>query len=93
MPSTTQMANSGSSGLARDRITITESNLNPILQVVTWLLLAFTTLALSFRLFTNIIVKARMPVSMEDLLFLSAFVCYVALSFPLPKTRGLIILV
>ena len=72
------MANGGSSVLAPNRITITESNLNPMLQIVTWVLLAFITLALSFRLFTNIIAKARMPVSLEDLLFLSAFTCYVA---------------
>lgn len=72
------MSGGGSSGSASDRIIINESNLNPLLQIVTWLLLAFTTLVLLFRLFTNILVKARMPVALEDLLFLSAFVCYVA---------------
>lgn len=74
------MSGGGSSGSASDRIIINESNLNPLLQIVTWLLLAFTTLVLLFRLFTNILVKARMPVALEDLLFLSAFVRYVAFS-------------
>ncbi|KAI6083297.1 hypothetical protein F4821DRAFT_245095 [Hypoxylon rubiginosum] len=67
-----------SSSSASNRITITESHLNPMLQIVTYLLLAFTTLVLSFRLFTNILVKGRMPVSLEDLLFLSAFLFAVA---------------
>ncbi|KAI1251358.1 hypothetical protein MGN70_005926 [Eutypa lata] len=72
------MSGGGSSGSASDRIIINESNLNPLLQIVTWLLLAFTTLVLLFRLFTNILVKARMPVALEDLLFLSAFLFAVA---------------
>lgn len=77
MSPTTRASDGGS------RITITDSNLNPVVQIVTWLLLAFTSLVLSFRLFTNIIVKGRMPVSLEDLLFLSSFVCYVAFCFHL----------
>jgi hypothetical protein len=94
-PLPTRMANAGSSGFASPRrITITDSNLNPILQIVTWLLLAFTALALSFRLFTNIIVKGRMPVSPEDLLFLSAFVCFVVFYlFFIFLKKNLIILV
>lgn len=77
MSSTAGVSEGGPGGSASDRITITESNLNPVLQIVTWLLLAFTSLVLSFRLFTNIIVKGRMPVTLEDLLFLSSFVCII----------------
>ncbi|KAG6365653.1 hypothetical protein INS49_007264 [Diaporthe citri] len=78
MSPTAGVSDGDPSGSASNRITITESNLNPVLQILTWLLLAFTTLVLSFRLFTNIIVKGRMPVSLEDLLFLSAFIFSVA---------------
>lgn len=81
MSPTTGVSGGDSGGSQSDRITISDSNLNPVLQIVSWLLLAFTTLVLSFRLFTNIIVKGRMPVSLEDLLFLFAFVRFVASCF------------
>lgn len=83
MSSTTGASDSGSQS---DRIIISDSNLNPVLQIVSWLLLAFTSLVLSFRLFTNIIVKGRMPVSLEDLLFLAAFVRYMAF-YPALESR------
>lgn len=83
MSSTTGVSDGDSSGSQSDRITISDSNLNPVLQIVSWLLLAFTALALSFRLFTNVIVKGRMPVSLEDMLFLAAFVRFMASCFSL----------
>ncbi|KAH9897508.1 hypothetical protein F4778DRAFT_771912 [Xylariomycetidae sp. FL2044] len=72
------MSDVGPRGPQSDRITITDSNLNPVLQIVSWLLLAFSTMVLLFRLFTNILIKAQKPSSLEDLLFLSAFVFAVA---------------
>lgn len=93
MPSTMRMSYGGSIGSRSNRITISDSNLNPVLQIVTWLLLAFTTLVLLFRLFTNILVKARRPVSLEDLLFLSAYVRCVVIFSRLPRMRVLIILI
>lgn len=93
MPSTTKMSDGGPIGSRSNRITISDLNLNPVLQIVTWLLLAFTTLVLLFRLFTNILVKARRPVSLEDLLFLSAYVSHVAFLSLFSKIRILIILV
>ncbi|KAI1378115.1 hypothetical protein F4677DRAFT_453775 [Hypoxylon crocopeplum] len=52
---------------------VSESNLNPILQMITWLLLAIMSLMLCFRQLTRCFIKASKPFSWEDLLVLASF--------------------
>ncbi|KAI0381276.1 hypothetical protein F5Y04DRAFT_255159 [Hypomontagnella monticulosa] len=54
-------------------IFVDESNLNPILQVTTWLLLALCTLMVGFRLLTKFYIKASRALVLEDDLILSAY--------------------
>lgn len=65
--------------LARDRPVITDENLNPIVQIITWLLLAINALTLTFRATTRCYLKNIRHFSVEDVLMFMAFVR----SFPL----------
>ena len=56
------------------RIAVTGSNLNPILQVITWLLLAVVTLMLFFRLVAKFFLKARQAPGWEDAFILASYV-------------------
>ena len=55
-------------------ITVTSRNLNPILQVVTWLLLALTTLMVCFRFLTRYFLKTTRQLGLEDGFMILAFV-------------------
>ncbi|KAI1079889.1 hypothetical protein F5B20DRAFT_541531 [Whalleya microplaca] len=55
------------------RTMVSESNLNPILQMITWLLLAIMSLMLCFRQLTRCFIKASKSFSWEDLLVLVSF--------------------
>ena len=57
-----------------DELTITESNLNPVLSIVTWLLLALMSLTLGFRLLTRFFLKANQAVGLEDFFIVAAYV-------------------
>ncbi|KAF2962728.1 hypothetical protein GQX73_g10845 [Xylaria multiplex] len=54
-------------------IAVTDANLNPILQVVTWLLLALMSLILCFRQLTRCFIKAARPFAWEDILVALSF--------------------
>lgn len=69
---------SGTTGLV-----VTESNLNPILQIVTWILLATATLMLTFRLLTRFFLKSKRTPGLEDILILVSYVC-LGICSPLP---------
>jgi hypothetical protein len=55
--------------------TVTETNLNPILQMSTWLLLGLTTLMFCFRLLTRFFLRSNNVLGVEEALALSAYVC------------------
>lgn len=55
-------------------IVVSQSDLNPILQIVTWLLLAITTLMLGFRLLASFFIKAKRVPGWEDVLILISYV-------------------
>lgn len=52
---------------------VSEPNLNPVLQIVTVLLLATTTLMLAARLLTSFILKSKRSAGLEDILILISF--------------------
>ncbi|KAF2270616.1 hypothetical protein CC78DRAFT_137569 [Lojkania enalia] len=54
-------------------ISITDDNLHPLVQVVTWLLLAVTTLMLCFRFLTRIYLKSSREFGIEDILVIFAY--------------------
>ncbi|KAL7622855.1 hypothetical protein AAE478_006534 [Parahypoxylon ruwenzoriense] len=54
-------------------IVVTDSNLNPIIQMVTWLLLAMTALMLCFRFLTKFFLKTNQRFGWEEMLITSAF--------------------
>ncbi|KAI1762687.1 hypothetical protein GGR53DRAFT_500385 [Hypoxylon sp. FL1150] len=54
-------------------VMVSESNLNPIIQMTTWLLLAIMSLMLCFRQLTRCFIKASRSFSWEDLLVLVSF--------------------
>lgn len=56
-------------------IVVTPFNLNPVVQIVTWLLLALTSLMLCFRVLTRYFLKATRKVGWEDALVIVAYVC------------------
>lgn len=64
-------AQTGSTGLV-----VTESNLNPVLQVITWLLLAITTLMLAFRFLTSFFLKSKRTPGLEDIFIIVSYVCF-----------------
>ncbi|KAF2269051.1 hypothetical protein CC78DRAFT_529655 [Lojkania enalia] len=53
---------------------VTSDNLNPILQVTTWLLLAVTFLLLGFRLLTRLVLKANRKFGIEEVFIILAFI-------------------
>jgi len=55
-------------------IVVTDDNVNPIIQMTTWLLVALTSLMLCFRILTRFFLKANSPFGLEEILILSAFV-------------------
>lgn len=57
-------------------ITVTATDLNPVVQIVTWLLLALASLMLCFRILTNCFLKAGRTLGTEDILIFSAYVRY-----------------
>ncbi|KAK4107239.1 hypothetical protein N656DRAFT_849605 [Canariomyces notabilis] len=52
---------------------VTETNLNPILQMSTWLLLGLTTLMFCFRLLTRFFLRSNNVLGVEEALALSAY--------------------
>ncbi|XXH04146.1 polyamine transporter tpo5 [Hypoxylon texense] len=54
-------------------IVVTDTNLNPVLQMVTWLLLAMTALMLCFRFLTKFFLKTNQRFGWEEVLITSAF--------------------
>ncbi|OTA93981.1 hypothetical protein M434DRAFT_282681 [Hypoxylon sp. CO27-5] len=54
-------------------IVVTESNMNPILQMTTWLLLALTSLMLCFRFLTKFFLKTNQRFGWEEMLITAAF--------------------
>lgn len=53
---------------------IQNDNLNPIIQLITWLLLTLTALTLGFRLLTRFFIRGGAPFSREDAFILLSFV-------------------
>ncbi|KAI9644489.1 hypothetical protein NHQ30_006510 [Ciborinia camelliae] len=56
-------------------IVVTESNLNPIIQVVTWIFLGMTSLMLLFRFITRCFLKSGHRLGWEEALITTAYVC------------------
>ncbi|KAI2638709.1 hypothetical protein GGS26DRAFT_602349 [Hypomontagnella submonticulosa] len=54
-------------------IVVTDTNQNPILQMITWLLLALTSLMLCFRFLTKFFLKTNQRFGWEEMLITSAF--------------------
>ncbi|KAI5861115.1 hypothetical protein GGS23DRAFT_598643 [Durotheca rogersii] len=54
-------------------IVVTDSNLNPILQMITWLLLALTALMLCFRFLTKFFLRTNQRFGWEEVFITSAF--------------------
>lgn len=54
-------------------IVVTDTNLNPILQMMTWLLLAMTALMLCFRFLTKFFLKTNQRFGWEEVLITLAF--------------------
>ncbi|KAI0530389.1 hypothetical protein GGR58DRAFT_493580 [Xylaria digitata] len=54
--------------------TVTASDKSPLLQVVSWLLIAITSLTFGFRLLTRVYLKARHAFEWEDVMITIAFV-------------------
>jgi hypothetical protein len=73
--STTMLLNRSSSG-----VMVTPANLNPVIRVITWLLLAITTLMLCFRFLTKLFLAVR-KVGIEEALVLTAYVSDLVLSY------------
>ncbi|KAI0019383.1 hypothetical protein F4780DRAFT_780424 [Xylariomycetidae sp. FL0641] len=63
----------GGSRSPSEGIVVSDDNQNPILQTVTWLLLAVSSLVIGGRLLTKLYIKARTPFVLEDVFMLSAF--------------------
>lgn len=80
-------AQSGSAG-----VVVTQSDLNPVLQIVTWLLLAITTLMLGFRLLASFFLKAKRVPGQEDVFILISYVCWITGVFPRSRPRCFLLL-
>ena len=55
-------------------IVVTDTNLNPIIQMSTWLLLALTSLMFCFRLLSRFFLRSNKLLSVEECLAFSAYV-------------------
>lgn len=53
---------------------VTDHDLSPVLQIITWILLAVTTLMLVFRLLTRFVLKGHRKVGWEEGFIVAAFV-------------------
>lgn len=56
------------------QVTVTDSNLTPVLQLATWILLAVTSLMLIFRLLTKFFLKAQRVPGTEDIFIFASYV-------------------
>lgn len=78
MPSAFRRATEGAAADAAPSpamgIVVTDTNMNPILQMMTWLLLAMTFLMLCFRFLTKFFLKTNQRFGWEEVLITSAFV-------------------
>lgn len=54
---------------------VSESNLNAVIQLTTWILLALITLVMCFRLLVRRFIAKAIPFSVEDALILVSYVC------------------
>jgi hypothetical protein len=61
-------------------VMVSPANLNPVIRVITWLLLAITTLMLCFRFLTKLFLAVR-KVGIEEALILTAYVSDLILSY------------
>lgn len=59
-------------------VTVTDSNSTPILQLVTWFLLAAASLMLFFRLLTKYFLKAQRVPGSEDIFIFASYVSEMA---------------
>ncbi|KAI1394387.1 uncharacterized protein F4822DRAFT_424866 [Hypoxylon trugodes] len=73
MLSASRRASEGVTSSPPGGIIVTDSNLNPILQMVTWLLFALTSLMLCFRFLTKFFLKTNQRFGWEEVLITSAF--------------------
>ncbi|KAI1204115.1 uncharacterized protein F4807DRAFT_375227 [Annulohypoxylon truncatum] len=73
MPSVLRRASEGAAQSAPMGIVVTPSNLNPILQMTTWLLLALTSLMLCFRFLTKFFLKTNQRFGWEEIMISAAF--------------------
>lgn len=77
MPSAFRRATEGAAADAAPSpamgIVVTDTNMNPILQMMTWLLLAMTFLMLCFRFLTKFFLKTNQRFGWEEVLITSAF--------------------
>ncbi|KAI1414622.1 hypothetical protein F5Y13DRAFT_188287 [Hypoxylon sp. FL1857] len=79
----------GFDSLASESVVVEDSNLNPVIQLTTWLLLSLTTLAFSFRLLTRFFIKGEAPFSHEDALIVLSYVfCFgESITMVIPESR------
>lgn len=62
---------------SNEGIAITNSHLNPLIRIITWLLLAISSLMLGFRFLTRMYLKSNREFGLEDIMVILAFVCTV----------------
>ncbi|KAI1099539.1 hypothetical protein F4804DRAFT_79623 [Jackrogersella minutella] len=73
MPSVFRRASDGPAQSPPVGIVVTPSNMNPILQMTTWLLLALTALMLCFRFLTKFFLKTNQRFGWEEVMITAAF--------------------
>ncbi|KAI1455335.1 hypothetical protein F4805DRAFT_275624 [Annulohypoxylon moriforme] len=73
MPSVLRRASEGAALSPPMGIVVTPSNMNPILQMTTWLLLALTSLMLCFRFLTKFFLKTNQRFGWEEIMISAAF--------------------
>ncbi|KAI0880233.1 uncharacterized protein GGS22DRAFT_175496 [Annulohypoxylon maeteangense] len=73
MPSVLRRASEGAAQSPPMGIVVTPSNMNPILQMTTWLLLALTSLMLCFRFLTKFFLKTNQRFGWEEIMISAAF--------------------
>jgi hypothetical protein len=60
---------------SEERPVVDAQHLNSVIQAVTWVLLAITTLALIFRLLTRFYLREKRDFGWEDALIILSYVC------------------
>ncbi|KAI2463018.1 hypothetical protein F4781DRAFT_151366 [Annulohypoxylon bovei var. microspora] len=73
MPSILRRASAGATQSPPVGIVVTPSNMNPILQMTTWLLLSLTSLMLCFRFLTKFFLKTNQRFGWEEIMISAAF--------------------